>query len=83
MVSYYSVEQNIYDMSEEELKKHSISSLPGSLYDAICEMQNDELVKQTLGKHIFDNYVKAKLAEWDEYRSSVSQWEIDKYLPTY
>ena len=78
-----SVEQNIYDMSEEELKKHSITSLPDSLYAAIREMQKDDLVLETLGKHIVENYVKAKLTEWDEYRSSVSQWEIDKYLPTY
>ena len=78
-----SVEQNIFDMNSQELAEKSIESLPGSLYEAICEMQKDSLIKETLGEHIFENYVKAKLAEWDEYRSSVSQWEIDKYLPSY
>ena len=46
-------------------------------------MQKDELVKKTLGSHIFDNYVMAKIAEWNEYCSIVTEWEINKYLPTY
>ena len=78
-----SVEQNIFDMSDNELMKHNITSLPESLYDAIREMEKDNLIKETLGVHIFEKYRKAKLQEWNEYCLSVSQWEIDKYLPAY
>ncbi|MBZ4644939.1 MAG: glutamine synthetase [Petroclostridium sp.] len=78
-----SVEKNIYHMDEAARKEHGIESLPGSLYEAIIEMQNDELVKKTLGPHAFERYVEAKLIEWNDYRTKVHQWEIDQYLTRY
>lgn len=78
-----SVEKNIFAMSEKELAEHKISALPATLYQAIYEMKKDKLVKETLGEHIFENYIKAKLAEWNEYSASISQWEVDRYLPMY
>ncbi len=77
-----SVEQNIFAMSNESLEDAGVKALPGSLKDAIEAMKADELVKETLGEHIFTNYVRAKEAEWQDYISAVTEWEIDKYLPT-
>ena len=41
------------------------------------------MIKATLGEHVFERFVEAKTQEWDEYRKSVSQWELDRYLPLY
>lgn len=71
---------NIYEMSEEERKRLNIKSLPGSLTEAVEYLKQDEVIKEALGDHIFSRYVEAKEREWDEYRSQVHQWEIEKYL---
>lgn len=78
-----SVEKNIFKMSEEDRIAEGIDSLPGSLDEAIKYMSESELVRKTLGEHTFNNYIKAKKAEWDDYRIKVSQWEIDNYLDQY
>ena len=75
-----SVEQNIFNMDKATREQYGIDSLPGTLYEAIQELQSDELIKKTLGTHVFQRYVEAKLLEWDEYRTKVHQWEIDQYL---
>ncbi len=75
-----SVEQNIFNMDKSTREQYGIDSLPGTLYEAIQELQSDELIKETLGTHVLQRYVEAKLLEWDEYRTKVHQWEIDQYL---
>ena len=64
-------------------EKHDIASLPASLEEAICELKKDELIKETLGEHVMTQYISGKEAEWNEYRTSVSNWEIDKYFIAY
>lgn len=54
--------------------------LPRDLGEAIELFKNSELMKETLGEHIHDYLVAHKTAEWREYQSRVSQWELDKYL---
>lgn len=76
-------DKNIFEMTEEERVKEGIEALPGSLEEAIKEMKKSELVRQVLGDHIFYKYIEAKTTEWDEYRTKVSKWEIDQYLPKY
>jgi glutamine synthetase len=78
-----SVESNIYNMSKTERREGGINSLPADLNEAIKLMKQDELVKKTLGEHVFDNYVSAKKLEWKEYSTQVYQWELDKYLSEY
>jgi glutamine synthetase len=75
------VEQDIYAMSEAELKSNDIESLPGSLGEAIACTEKSELVRETLGDHIFERFLAAKKLEWAEYRAHVHKYEIDKYLP--
>lgn len=77
------VDANIYKLSEKERKKMKIESLPGSLKEAIGFMQNSLIVQKALGSHIVDEFVTAKEIEWDDFRTYVSQWEIDKYLSKY
>jgi glutamine synthetase len=74
------VEENVYDFSDETLKEMSIDSLPGSLMEALGELERDELLRETLGEQTYEAFVRAKKSEWDRYRTQVSQWEIDEYL---
>jgi glutamine synthetase len=75
------VEEDIYEMSEEARKKHGIESLPGNLLEAIQLTEKSELVRETLGDHIFQKFIENKKIEWDQYRTHVSQFELEKYLP--
>ncbi|AZT89708.1 type I glutamate--ammonia ligase [Caldicellulosiruptor changbaiensis] len=77
------IEENIFIMSDEERAKRGIGSLPGSLEEAIKEFENSQLMRETLGDHIFEKYLEAKKLEWDDYRTKVHQWEIDSYLTKY
>jgi len=75
------VEEDIFEMSEAARKKHGIDSLPGSLAEAIQLTEKSELVRETLGDHIFEKFIENKKIEWDQYRTHVSQFELEKYLP--
>jgi len=75
-----SVEPNIYKMSAEQRETIGLGALPNNLYEAITETQESELVRRTLGDHVFERFVTNKLNEWYEYREQVTDWEIDKYF---
>jgi len=75
------VEEDIYEMDERARIKAGIVSLPGSLYEAIGLVSKSALVKETLGSHIFEKFIANKKLEWDRFRTHVSQFEIDRYLP--
>jgi glutamine synthetase len=77
------VNKNIYTMSHRERRHLRIDELPASLSDALDELQKSDLVRDTLGEHIFDHFLAAKRAEWDSYIRHVSPWEIDRYLSIY
>jgi glutamine synthetase len=68
-------------MDEAARERAGIESLPGNLFEAIQEVENSELVRETLGDHIFNKFIANKKIEWDRYRVHVSQYEIEKYLP--
>ncbi|MFW5836380.1 MAG: glutamine synthetase family protein [Desulfovibrionaceae bacterium] len=75
------VEENIFDMTPQILKERGIECLPGDLHAAAECMYNSELVKETLGAHIHQKLYENKIAEWDNYRTQVTQYELDTYLP--
>lgn len=77
------VEGNIYEMSKDELKQAGIKSLPSSLANAVKALEEDEVVKNSLGEHIVNEFITAKQIEWDKYRTQVTQWELDTYLNAY
>ncbi len=75
------VEEDIYEMDEAARQRAGIDSLPGSLNEAIREVEKSELVRETIGDHIFNKFIENKRIEWNSYRIHVSQYEIDRYLP--
>ena len=77
------ITENIYEMDQEERLRHNIDSLPGSLDEALEEMENDPVIMQVLGEHVSSNYIEGKRKEWDEYRTRVSSWETEKYIIAY
>lgn len=74
------VEEDIFEMTPKQLKKHKIISLPGSLGEAVEITAKSALVKECLGDHVFEKFVENKRIEWDAFRIHVSQWELDRYL---
>lgn len=76
-------DRNIYEMTALERWELGIGSLPGMLSEALEELTKNEVIKQALGSHVLDRYLEAKYHEWDEYRTKVHQWELDRYLPIY
>ena len=77
------VDGNIYSMTAAQRKKQKIEMLPTSLESALAELKKDKLICQTLGEHILEKYVEAKELEWLNYKTRISQWEIDEYLSKY
>ena len=74
------METNLYHLTAEERRDQGIVSLPETLGEAIDEFAASDLMRRAFGDHIFDNYVKLKRKEWDEYRVQLTQWELDRYL---
>jgi glutamine synthetase len=74
------MESNLYKLGVEERKERGIVSLPETLGEAIEALAESDLARKALGDHVFDNYVKLKRAEWDDYRVQLTPWELEKYL---
>lgn len=75
------IEEDIFRLTEEEKRKRKIESLPGSLIEAIEITGKSDLVRNVLGEHIFTKFIENKKIEWDMYRTQVTGYEIEKYLP--
>lgn len=75
------VEENVFEMSEEDRKQRGIGSLPGDLSEAISLTENSELVIRALGDHVFNSFVRNKKIEWDQYRTQITEYELKRYLP--
>ncbi len=77
------VDQNLFEMTEQERRSLGIGCLPGTLGEALECLQQDTLIQEALGPHIYNKFVAAKTLEWNEYRVQVHQWERDMYLSKY
>jgi len=77
------VEEDLFHFDEPKLAERRIDTLPSSLGEALARMKASGLMKDALGEHTFRRYIEAKQSEWDSYRLSVSQWELDRYLERY
>jgi glutamine synthetase len=71
---------NIFELSEEERRAKGIRLLPTSLADALDAMESSELMREALGGHIFEWFLRNKRAEWNDYKAHVTQFELDRYL---
>ncbi len=77
------INKNIYRMSFRERRHLRIDELPANLNEALDQLEKDDLVRETLGEHIFEHFVAAKREEWIDYIKQVSPWEIERYLGMY
>jgi glutamine synthetase len=73
-------EDDVWNLTSAERQAMGIEPLPMSLGRALEVMQRSELVAETLGEHVFDFFLRNKRQEWHDYRSQVTQFEIDRYL---
>jgi glutamine synthetase len=75
---------NMYTTSEDELKKRGVELLPGNLLDATRELEQDDVIRQALGRgkdeDYADYYIRVKRDEWRSYHEQVTPWEIKEYL---
>lgn len=74
------VDEDVYGFDLDRLAELAIGTLPGSLGEALQEMAGSALMRQALGEHAFDYYLRAKRQEWDAFRLYVTDWEIERYL---
>jgi len=77
------LDENIYDFDDAKIKQLNIENLPIDLGRALNEFKKSQLVRETLGDHTYKVFYEAKKKEWDSYRTSVSKWELDRYLEIY
>lgn len=73
-------EEDVFHWDAERLAQAGIATLPGSLQEALTELAADEVVKGALGSHAYEAFDRAKREEWDEYRTRVTEWEVERYL---
>ncbi len=78
-----SIDGNIYEMTENQRKRKKVAALPASLEEALNELKKDTYIQEVLGEHVYEKYVEAKTMEWNEYRTRISQWEVQRYLAKY
>ncbi len=75
-----SVDCNIFAMPREEKQARGIEAIPGTLIQALAELEKDEFIREVLGRHVSFKYIEAKKREWADYSSQVTDWEINQYL---
>jgi glutamine synthetase len=74
------VDRNIYRLSPEERKAMGVDSLPGNLGMALDNLEQNKVIQEAIGGHIFQRFVEAKRIEYQQYQMAVHQWELDHYL---
>lgn len=75
-----SIDRNLFELTTAEREANGIKRLPANLCEAVDALEQSEFIKGVLGDHIYKKYIEAKRAEWEDYRTQVTQWEIDQYL---
>ncbi len=75
------IEEDIYEMTPAQREARNIESLPDDLGHAIHYTEKSELVREALGDHIFNKFIDNKKLEFDQYRTQVSDYELNKYMP--
>ena len=77
------VRENIYDFDEDTREAYGIDTLPGNLGEAVAALEADAVIGDALGEHVYEKFIEAKTAEYDDFRVDVSPWELDRYLETF
>ncbi|MYC86768.1 MAG: type I glutamate--ammonia ligase [Gemmatimonadales bacterium] len=74
------LDTNVWKLSDEERARIGLEVLPANLGEAVEELEANEVMKDALGDHIFEQFVSRKKAEWSDYVASVSEWELEQYI---
>jgi len=77
------VEENVYQLDQESLISKKVDVLPTSLWEALNELKKSKLIQEVLRGHLLERYITIKTREWDEFKTQVTPWEINKYLDVY
>jgi glutamine synthetase len=75
------VEENIFEWDKKKREAEGMDNLPDNLFEAVKIMEGSKLVKEALGDHVFTKFVENKHIEWDRYRTFITDYEVQKYLP--
>jgi glutamine synthetase len=73
-------EINVYQLTAQEREALEIAELPGSLAEALYILEDDQVLKEALGPVAYESFIRAKWAEVEEYRTKVTDWEVERYL---
>ena len=79
----HEVDENIYQMTSKERVEKDVRNLPDTLHNALKSLAKDEVVKGSMGDHIYRSFMEAKTREYDAYRQHVSDWERQRYMEKY
>lgn len=74
------VEEDLYKFDKAKLLSRKIDTLPSSLFEAIYELKKNKLMQEVLGDHLYRKYINIKTREWNEFKTQVTKWEIEKYI---
>jgi glutamine synthetase len=74
------LKENLGHATYEQLRNSGYEILPMTLGEAIKAYEADDFVKEVLGESIYNKFLDAKRAEWKDFRTCVTQWEIQRYL---
>jgi glutamine synthetase len=77
------LEENVFELEREGRMSKRVDVLPASLWEALNELKKSKLVQEVLSSQLLDRYITIKTKEWDEFKTQVTPWEIDKYLDVY
>jgi glutamine synthetase len=77
------VEESLFEIDAARILEMGIREMPGSLGDALDELEGDPVIRDALGDHVYGHFIEAKRAEWNDFRLHVSQWELDRYLEAF
>ena len=75
------VEANVFKMTARERQEKNIALLPGSLLEAIHLAETSSVLREALGGHVFDTLLTNKRIEWEQFRTTVTDYELKRYLP--
>ncbi len=74
------IDKNLFVLTDKEREDLGVKKLPDNLKEAIDLLSKDELMKSTLGEHIFNKFIEYKNREWIEFKTTVTEWELKKYF---
>lgn len=77
------MDESLFLRAEGERQRHLSALLPATLGEALDDLREDPLVRETLGETIYEGFVEAKSIEWADYRKQVHSWELERYLPVF